>query len=72
MLFYTLPYLIMFCHGVHHFPAKRKESSSLPVAASYLDRQSLLILSRLLLLVLRLSKITVTCQDVVIIDRLNI
>ena len=43
MLFYTLSYSIMFCHGVHHFTANRKESSSLPVAASYRDLQSLLI-----------------------------
>ena len=73
MLFYTLSYFIMFCHGVHHFTVQRKESCSLPVAASYCDLQSLLIfLSWLPLLVLRLSKIAVTCQDLVIIHRFSI
>ena len=43
MLFYTLSYSMMFCEGVYHFTANRKESSSLPVAASYRDLQSLLI-----------------------------
>ena len=36
-------YIIMFGHGVYHFTANRKESCSLPVAASYLDLQTLYI-----------------------------
>ena len=52
-----------------------KKAGSLPVAASYLDLQSLLIFchdSYYQYLNYQLSIITVTCQDLVIIDRFNI